>query len=72
MKKSKHILALCALVSSSAAFALAVDFATVDTDGSGAISMEEASKHPELISQFKDLDTNVDGELSQEEFAKAK
>lgn len=49
-----------------------IDFVTVDEDKSGAISMLEASKYPELMSQFKELDVNKDGELSVEEFSQAR
>jgi len=59
-----------ALASSSAAFA-ATDFDTLDTDGNGAVSLAEASVDAELLGQFEELDTNQDGELSQDEFSKA-
>jgi len=71
MKKANHVIALVALTSASAAFALDAAFESLDVDGNNSISMEEASKLPELMSQFKELDVNKDGELSVEEFAAA-
>ncbi|MEO2268830.1 calmodulin [Pseudoalteromonas pernae] len=71
MSKTAKALALVSLVSASSAFAMDLEFHTVDVDSDGAISMEEAAKYPELMQQFKDLDSNKDGELSEEEFAAA-
>ncbi|MEO2268831.1 calmodulin [Pseudoalteromonas pernae] len=71
MKKVNQVIALAALTSASAAFALDATFESVDLDSNNSISMEEASKLPELMSQFKELDVNTDGELSREEFAAA-
>ena len=57
------------LASSSAAYA-AVDFASFDADGDGAITMEEAKVNPQLVKIFDDLDTDGNGEISKEEFSK--
>ena len=70
MKTFQSTLVLMALASSSAAFA-ATDFGTLDVDGNGAVSLAEASVDAELLGQFEELDTNQDGELSQDEFSKA-
>ncbi|WP_409424266.1 EF-hand domain-containing protein [Pseudoalteromonas sp. RW-H-Ap-1] len=70
MKSINKTLALIAIASSSAAFA-ASDFDTLDVDGNGAISQSEASVDAKLMSVFSELDTNQDGELSQDEFSKA-
>ncbi|UJX25600.1 calmodulin [Pseudoalteromonas sp. CF6-2] len=70
MKTLNKTFALLALVSSSAAFA-ATDFETLDVNDDGAISQSEASVDATLMSQFKELDTDGNGELSEEEFAKA-
>ncbi|MCF7502120.1 MULTISPECIES: calmodulin [unclassified Pseudoalteromonas] len=70
MKTVNKTFALLALVSSSAAFA-ATDFETLDVNDDGAISQSEASVDATLMSQFKELDTDGNGELSEEEFAKA-
>ncbi|RZF94999.1 calmodulin [Pseudoalteromonas sp. N1230-9] len=70
MKTVNKTFALLALVSSSAAFA-ATDFETLDVNDDGAISQSEASVDATLMSQFKELDTDGNGELSEEEFANA-
>ncbi|TMN32615.1 EF-hand domain-containing protein, partial [Pseudoalteromonas piscicida] len=45
------------------------DFAKLDTDGNGSISVTEASVSASLSEQFADLDANADGELSKSEYA---
>ncbi|MGO2291902.1 MAG: EF-hand domain-containing protein [Pseudoalteromonas sp.] len=70
MNTFKSTLVLMALASSSTAFA-ATDFDTFDTDGDGVISQAEASIDSELMSQFTELDTDQNGELSEDEFSKA-
>ena len=70
MKTVNKTFALLALVSSSAAFA-ATDFETLDVNDDGVISQSEASVDATLMSQFKELDTDGHGELSEAEFAKA-
>lgn len=57
---------------SSAAFAqAATDFATVDADASGGVSLTEAqAAWPELTEDaFKVADADASGELSAEEYA---
>ena len=71
MTNTAKTIDLVGLISASSAFAMDLDFNAVDVDSNGAISMEEAAKYPELMQQFKDLDSNKDGELSTEEFAAA-
>ncbi|CAM4381095.1 MULTISPECIES: calmodulin [Pseudoalteromonas] len=70
MNTLNKTLALIALASSSAAFA-GTDFDTLDVDGSGTISQSEAAVDAKLMSQFAELDTDQNGELSKEEFSKA-
>lgn len=56
---------------SSAAFAqAATDFVAVDTDASGAVTLEEAQvAWPELTAEaFAAADTDANGELSAEEY----
>jgi Ca2+-binding EF-hand superfamily protein len=65
----KKFIALLALVSSSAAFA-AVDFNSFDANGDGVISKTEAQANAQLARLFDKLDTDKDGELSQQEFSK--
>ncbi len=45
------------------------DFAALDTDQSGTISMSEAQAHTALAEQFKELDADANGELSETELA---
>ena len=69
----KKILATAALLSltSALAFAQTPDFAAVDADASGAVSMEEAqAAMPDLTEEaFKAADADGSGDLSAEEFA---
>ncbi len=67
----KKFIALLALASSSAAFA-AVDFNSFDANGDGVISKTEAQANAQLARLFDKLDTDKDGELSQQEFSKVK
>ena len=69
MKTLNTTLAVLVLASSSAAYA-AVDFASFDSNSDGVISMEEAQVNSQLVKIFKDLETDGNGELSKEEFAK--
>ncbi|MGO3299763.1 MAG: calmodulin [Pseudoalteromonas sp.] len=70
MQTIKSTLVLMALASSSTAFAK-TDFDTFDADGDGVISQAEASIDTELMSQFTELDTDQNSELSKGEFYKA-
>lgn len=47
-------------------------FESLDKNGDGKISLSEASTDDALFVAFKGLDTNKDGELTREEFAKYK
>jgi Ca2+-binding EF-hand superfamily protein len=47
-------------------------FESVDKNGDGKISLNEASTDDALFVAFKKLDTNKDGELTREEFAQYK
>ena len=74
MTKSPHMAALAAaLLSSSAAFAATGDFAKIDANADGKITLEEGLKlHPEWTeSAFKALDTNADGFLNELEYETA-
>ncbi len=47
-------------------------FETLDKDGNGKVSLTEASEHDGLFVAFKNLDSDKDGELTREEFARFK
>lgn len=70
MNTLNKTLALIALASSSAAFA-GTDFDTLDVDGNGVISQQEAAADAAISTKFTELDTDQNGELSKEEFSKA-
>lgn len=71
---NKTVITLAALLGLSAtggAFAQGLDFASLDADGNGEISMEELQTAiPDLTPEsFAMLDTDASGALSAEEFA---
>lgn len=72
MKKTVYTLAaLIGLSATGAAFAQALDFNALDTDGNGEITIEELQVAiPDLTPEsFGMLDTNGDGVLTPDEFA---
>ena len=69
MKLINSTFAVIALATSGAA--LAADFDSLDVDGNGAISMQEAAADAKIAEQFNTLDVDGNGELSKEEFSKA-
>lgn len=61
------------LATGGAALAQAkASFESLDKNGDGKISLNEASNDDALFVAFKGLDSNKDGELTREEFAKHK
>lgn len=68
MSKKLLIAALAAMASSVAIADGA--YSTLDADQSGSISEAEAAALPGLTEQWTALDTDTNGELSVEEFAK--
>ncbi|MEZ5791996.1 MAG: hypothetical protein R3D34_14860 [Nitratireductor sp.] len=71
MKKYVVALALSALVAAPA-FAAEMDFAKVDADGNGAVTLESDHNRWEWTEeQFAAADKNSDGALDAEEFQAA-
>ncbi|WMN61715.1 hypothetical protein NI389_18060 (plasmid) [Pseudoalteromonas xiamenensis] len=69
MKISNLAVLAAALMASAAATASEANFSSLDKDGNGLISTSEASQLPMLAEEFKNLDTDQDGQLSESEFA---
>lgn len=70
----KLIIACASLgFAAGAAFAQAPDFASVDTDGNGSVTMEEgmAAGFEWTEEQFNEADTDGDGALSAAEYLAA-
>jgi|UPI0006885486 Ca2+-binding EF-hand superfamily protein len=70
--KMKKLVMSVFVIASSFSVVAADDFATLDTDGNGSISKDEAMQNVSLVHQFADLDVDNSGELSKEEFSKFK
>ena len=71
------LLASLGLLAATGALAQAANqgkpsFESLDKNGDGKISLNEASNNDALFVAFKNLDTDKDGELTREEFAKHK
>lgn len=66
----KQTLIAIAALAAASSMAFAADFAAADTDGSGAVSMDEAkAAMPDLSDDaFKAADADGSGDLSAEEF----
>ncbi len=45
-----------------------MDFTSVDANGDGAISQEEAQAVPAILEQWTALDANADGKVDEAEF----
>lgn len=71
MKKILISVAALALATSGAFAQNTVDFATVDTDGNGTVSLAEAQAVWKDLTEdaFKAADADASGELSAEELA---
>lgn len=69
---SALLASLGALTATVALAQAAPSFESLDKNGDGKISLNEASAHDALFVAFKSLDANKDGELTREEFAKYK
>jgi len=73
MKKILTTAAALSTIAFVSAYAEGMNFETVDTDKSGAISMQELVTAMPTVTdaQFKAADLDGNGELSKEEFEKA-
>jgi hypothetical protein len=69
MKISNIAALTSALLVSAVALASEVDFQSLDKDANGMLSTTEAGENPTLAAQFKILDVDQDGQLSESEFA---
>lgn len=69
MKKVAMTFAATLMVASGALYANPVTdlIKSLDTDGDGQISQQEAAANPELQAQFAALDANQDGYLTSDE-----
>ena len=67
MKESLTLAALLA-IASTGAFAALPAFESLDKDGDGLISQEEAAASDELVSAFMGADADKDGKLSPAEY----
>ncbi|WP_105169872.1 calmodulin [Pseudoalteromonas sp. T1lg23B] len=70
MNVLKTLFASMVIMSSAAAVAETATFADLDADKDGVISKIEASASESLMKVFNELDSNQDGELSEDEFNK--
>jgi len=73
MKRSAPVAALTAALFAATGAAAAEQkptFESLDKNGDGKVSVQEASAHDGLFVAFKNLDGNKDGELTREEFAR--
>lgn len=59
-----------ALLAGGTLQAAAPTLESLDKNGDGKISLDEASANDALFTQFKSLDADKDGELSKQEYAK--
>jgi hypothetical protein len=78
MNGTIKVAALAALLASTAAFAAdpntdnaLPEFSTLDTNGDGALSKDEAKEQSLVASRFGELDGDKNGTLSSDEYEKA-
>ena len=69
MKKIILTLATTGLFFSAVALAEGTSFSSLDANGDGAISKDEAASSEALAPLFTDADSNADGSLDKDEFS---
>lgn len=66
--KGRLSVALSLALVSGAAMAALPAFETVDANGDGQISMEEAKPHTDVMGTFRAADVDKDGQLNKTEY----
>jgi len=71
MKRTLYAAGVALLVSGAAVAAEAPEFTAIDADKNGYVSRQEASRSPDVMEIFAQVDANRDNQLSATEYAEA-